>query len=151
MTTTDWGAWSREAKAEMQRRNDAWTQRWSLAGVPYEWSLDDAQLVFRRADDEVVARLVWLGSLSRSEGTFSWSWANRPVAATAGIETVRAFGEAHDLGMLCDARWRAAEADALEAGIVGARVLDAEGLFVAFAEDLTLYFALFDFRSRRPT
>ncbi|MCB9601183.1 MAG: hypothetical protein H6721_25295 [Sandaracinus sp.] len=149
MTTTDWGAWSREAKAEMQRRNDAWTQRWALSGVPYEWSLDDAQIVFRRPDDEVVARLVWLGSHSRSEGTFLWSWANRPVAAAAGVEAVRAFGEAHELGMLCEAEWPAAEAESLEAGIVAARVLDAEGLFVAAAGELTLYFALFDFRPRR--
>ena len=94
-TTPDWSAWSREAVRLMQERNDAWIRIYGLEGRRYQWSLDEAQLRFRSESDEVSADICVIGSVSRSEGTFCWAWANEaiPTCARRGLASVREFGK----------------------------------------------------------
>src|SRR5262245_12651966 len=145
----DWGAWSREAVRLMQERNAAWLRDHGLQqDAPYEWSLGDAQLVFGSTAGDVVADICVLGSVSRSEGTFLWAWANEaiPPQARRGLEQVRAFGESNRLALLTKPEWPGAVADGLEMAAVAARVLDAAGVWVAPTGDVTLFFALSRFR-----
>ena len=78
----------------MQKRNKAWIQDYGLQGCQYQWSLENAQLVFRSGSAEIVADICVLGSVSQAEGTFLWSWANEaiPLHARRGLERVREFG-----------------------------------------------------------
>jgi hypothetical protein len=52
----------------MQERNDAWMRDYGLQGCQYDWSLDKAQLLFRLSNDEVVADICVIGSVSEAGG-----------------------------------------------------------------------------------
>lgn len=148
MSITDWAEWSREAVAEMQARNQDWLARFSLQGSPYRWDLDSAALTFTRGGDRVTADLCVIGTVSRSEGTFRWAWANAafPPITTQDLGLVRAFGETHDLPLLTTAEWPGGRAEGLEMLAAAGRIQDAAGGFVDQAGDLTLFFTLHRFR-----
>src|SRR6516162_60263 len=106
-TLPDWSAWSQEAVRLMQQRNAAWTRSYSLAECPYQWSLDEAQLVFRSEAGKVTCNICVIGSVCRSEGTFCWAWANEAIPSYArhGLARVREFGKAHELDLLIRPKW----------------------------------------------
>jgi hypothetical protein len=145
---TDWGAWSREAVALMNARNEEWNARFGLARAPYRWDLERGRIRFDRAGDRVVADLCLIGTASMSEGTFQWAWADPtvPGIATAGLDLVRRFGEEHDLSLLITPEWPGGRSEALEMLAVAGRIQDAEGAFVDQTDDLTLCFTLRNFR-----
>lgn len=150
--STDWAQWSRDAVQLMNTRNAAWQQRFDLpVGCPYDWTLQPPELRFRRGDDDIVAaRLVLVGTVSAQAGTFLWSWAN-PANATeaiAGIESVREFGQRHDLGLLTTPELPGGRPQGLEMLAVAARVLDAEGCWIDSSGDLLMLFALSGFHRR---
>lgn len=146
--TEDWSRWSRESVALFQARNRDWQSRFGIQTQPYRYDLDTATLTFDRGADVVVADVVLIGTTSRSEGTFLWSWANDSLPATAASLTtrVRAFGEDNDLPLLTRPEWPAARPEGLEMLAFSARILDAEGCFVHESGDVTCYFALFHLR-----
>jgi Family of unknown function (DUF6882) len=87
----------------MQERNDAWIRDYGLQGCHYDWSLDTAQLVFRRSSDEVVADICVIGSVSEAEGTFLWACSTKPLHIRPG-EVWREFALCR--GLTCCAVWR---------------------------------------------
>ena len=147
---TDWSAWSREAVALMQARNDAWIARFALSGAPYTWNLNEATLRFQRPIGAVVAELCCVGSASTSAGTFLWAWANDavPKGAWQRLHTVVGFGHAHDLDLLTTPEWSGGRAEGLEMLAVAGRILDAHGTFVDTHDDVTMFFLLFGFKEQ---
>jgi hypothetical protein len=148
--TIDWAAWSIEAVRLMQERNDAWVARWGLAAAPYTWDFDSAEFAFATQDFDVVADLCCVGTSSEHDATFLWSWANDaiPEQARRGIERVREFGEGNDLPLLARAEWQGGEPEGKEMVAVAGRILDAEGVWIERAGDVTLFFTLSRFRTR---
>jgi hypothetical protein len=146
--TEDWSRWSRESVALVEARNRDWHSRFGLHTQPYRFDLETATLTFDRGSDLVVADLTVIGTTSRSEGTFLWSWANDSLPAMAASLTtrVRAFGEDNDLPLLTRPEWPAARPEGLEMLAISARILDAAGCFVHESGDVTYYFALFHLR-----
>lgn len=144
----DWQAWSQEAVRLMQERNAAWIRRYSLEGCPYRWSLDEAQLVFRSESDEVMCDICVIGSVSRSEGTFCWAWANEaiPTCARHGLARVCEFGKAQALEPLIRPQWPGGRPEGLEMAAVAGRILGADGIWIEETGDMTLFFALSNFR-----
>lgn len=140
-----WSEWSREAVRLVQERNDAWIR---LQGCQYQWSLEDAQLVFSSGSAEVVADICVVGSASKAEGTFLWAWANEaiPLNARRGLERVREFGERNSLELLTKPEWPGARCVGLEMAAAAAGVLDASGVWAEATGDITLFFALSSFR-----
>jgi hypothetical protein len=151
--STDWSAWSREAVALMQSRNEAWIGRYALAEAAFKWSLDDATMRFTRPAGDVVAELCFVGTASASEGTFLWAWANEtvPKRSWQRLHAVIGFGQEHDLGLLTTPEWNGGRAEGLEMVAVAGRVLDADGAFVDTRGDVTMFFLLFDFREEPAT
>jgi len=115
-TTPDWSAWSQESVRLMQERNDAWIRHYGLEGRRYQWSLDEARLRFTSESDEVTCDICVIGSVSRSEGTFCWAWANEaiPSCAWRGLASVRDFGETHVLELLISPQWPGSRPEGLE-------------------------------------
>jgi hypothetical protein len=146
----DWGRWSREAVEIMQSRNRAFIEKFALSGQAFRWDLDVGEIAFVSTEYAVVADLCVVGSISAYEETFLWAWANEaiPPRAQERLHVVRSFGETHDLGLLTTAEWPAGRAEGLEMLAVAGRVLDADGVFVAPAGDLTLFFVLHRFRAQ---
>jgi hypothetical protein len=146
---TDWGEWSREAVRVMQERNEQWSEAYGLASARYYWDIVAAQIVFERPADVVVADICIVGSVSESEGTFLWSWANEaiPDKSRAGIAAVRAFGAENDLRLLIDPEWPANRAEGLEMLAIAGRILNAEGAWVDAGDNVTLFFTLHNFRT----
>jgi hypothetical protein len=103
----DWGAWSRECVRQMQARNQAFLERFDLSDQPYRWNLEQAQMAFVLIEHAVVADLCMVGSVSDSEGTFLWGWANEsiPHQAKRRLHEVRSFGEKHGLDLLMSPEW----------------------------------------------
>jgi len=148
MHDPDWSVWSADAVAMMNARNRAWIDRHRLAGAPYFWDLTTATIAFDRSSSRVMADLCVVGTASKVEGTFLWAWANEtiPTEAKRGIERVRAFGLDHDLGLLTTPEQPGGRAEGLEALAIAGRVLEADGVWVDERGDVTLFFALFNFR-----
>jgi hypothetical protein len=148
MNDQDWGAWSADAVAMMNSRNRAWIERYRLTGASYVWDLNSATIAFDAIANGVFADLCVVGTASKAEGSFLWAWANEdiPAGAKRGLEKVRAFGDEFDLGLLTTPRHNCGRAEGLEALAIAGRVLDADGVWVDERGDLTLFFALFNFR-----
>lgn len=146
----DWQRWSREAVALMQERNRAFVESFGLAGRPFQWNIDAAQIAFPEAERAVVADICVVGSVSEHEGTFLWSWDNEaiPPRARERIFEVRAFGEAHDLPLLTTAEWPGGRAEGLEMLAVAGRVLNADGVFVAPDRGRLFFLVLHRFRTQ---
>lgn len=144
----DWGLWSQEAVRLMEMRNRASQEKFDLDGRPYRWNLVHAQIAFLFPEHAVVADLCDVGSVSTCEGTFLWSWANEAVCDRARdrVHEVRAFGEKHDLGLLTTAEWEGGKSEGLEMLAIAGRILDADGVWIDTANDLTLFFTLHQFR-----
>jgi len=147
-TGIDWSEWSRVAVRLMQQRNDDFVRRFALKGRRYEWDLHHAVLLFPSDIDTVAADLCVIGSISESEGTFLWAWANDslPEESKRGLDHVREFGRVNNLTRLIEAEWPGGSADGLEMAAAAARILDAEGVWVAPMNDVTMYFALRNIR-----
>jgi hypothetical protein len=145
---TDWGAWSREAVRLMQERNNAWQQRLGLSDCPFQWNINTATITFRCRVDEVIASVCVVGTTSAAEGTFLWGWANEsiPPMARTHLDRVKEFGARHQLPLLTTPEFPRGHSEPLEVLAVAGRVLDAEGVFIHPAGDLTFFFALSDFQ-----
>jgi hypothetical protein len=85
-----------------------------------------------------------LGSLSASEATFLWAWANEaiPIQARKDLEKVHEFGQRNALHLLTSPEWTGGTPEALEMAAAAARVLDASGVWTETTADITLFFAL---------
>lgn len=142
-----WAVLRSEALEEMKKRNREWQERYALSDCPYFWDLDAARITFDREDDHVAARIAVVGTTSKHEGTFLWSWANRtiPRQARAGIEVVQRRGEQEVLCQLTDGEFPAGRAEATEILAVSAWLMNARGTFIDETGDVTVYLALFDF------
>jgi hypothetical protein len=134
----------------MQARNQAFIDKYGLSGQPYRWNLEQGQMAFALAEHAVVADLCAVGSVSASEGTFLWAWANEafPPQAKQRLPEVRGFGERHDLGLLMSAEWAGGHAEGLEMLAVAGRILDADGTWVDPDGDVTFFFTLHQFRTK---
>ena len=92
-----------------------------------------------------VLRLVVVGTVAGD--SFLWSWANDdlPARCKEGIERVRAFGLANDLGLLSAPCLRGGLAQAKECVAISLRILDATAIWIdATGPDRHLAFVLFD-------
>jgi Family of unknown function (DUF6882) len=145
---TDWSQWSREATEMMQRLNKAWLSEYDLGGSQYHWDMNTAEIIFQNPNHIVRAGICVIGSTSLSEGSFLWSWANSSIPETAKsrIDEVRRFGQIHDLPLLYKPDWPGDKADGLEMLTVSSRILAAKGSWVEPLGDVTLFFALLNFR-----
>ena len=148
-TAQDWQSWSRDAVRLMQERNRAFVEKFGLAGRPFRWNLNAAEIVFGSGERVVVADLCVVGSASECEGTFLWSWDNKaiPPGARQRIGEVRAFGAAHGLPLLTTAEWPGGKSEGLEMLAVAGRILGADGVFVAPEGSRILFFTLHRFRA----
>ena len=59
---------------------------------------------------------------------------------------MRAFGIEHQLARLIDNEWQGGRAEGLEMAAIAGRVLNAEGVFIENMGDVTMFFALSNFR-----
>ncbi|MER6393186.1 DUF6882 domain-containing protein [Streptomyces sp. NPDC001523] len=106
-------------------------ERFGLSGdVQYDWSTDEAQITWS-CDGKVflTGRLTVIGSISVTQQTWLWSWANESLqhAALGDIEQVRQFGEENDYPVLPWPGFNSHPELVAEARMVAASVLDAEG------------------------
>ncbi|CAM5428347.1 Immunity protein 35 domain-containing protein OS=Streptomyces lavendulae subsp. lavendulae OX=58340 GN=SLAV_00430 PE=4 SV=1 [Streptomyces lavendulae subsp. lavendulae] len=87
-----------------------------------------------------------IGSVSVSQQTWLWSWANEslPHAALGDMERVRQFGEENDYPVLPWPDFTYDPELVAEARMVAASVLDAEGLWAESMDDVQLHFMIHD-------
>lgn len=120
----------------MSARNEAL----QLHGSTYHWDLETASFVIGQA----TFRLLLVGTVVGD--SFLWSWANDaiPLAATRGIEQVRAFGVEHDLGLLLEPDAEGGLAQGKECLALAGRILDARAVWIDRTEAGYMLFALLD-------
>lgn len=146
----DWEAWSREAVTLMHQRNREWPERYDVpSGGRWHWDMETAELTFEREASPLVAEICVIGTTSVAEGTFLWAWANEstPAGAQRRLDEVRAFGELHDLYLLCEAEQPGGRPEALELLALAGRILDAPGVFISPGEDVSVYMVILGFKN----
>ncbi|MHC5903476.1 DUF6882 domain-containing protein [Streptomyces sp. S6] len=136
------------ARERARSRQALMVERFGLSGdVQYDWSLDDARITWSR-DGKVflTGRLTMIGSVSVSQQTWLWSWANAslPHAAVGDMERVRQFGEENDYPVLPWPGFTHTPELVAEARTVAASVLDADGLWTESTDDVQLHFIIHD-------
>jgi hypothetical protein len=65
------------------------------------------------------------------------------------LARVREFGEAQSLDLLIRPQWPGGRPEGLEMAAVAGRILDADGIWIEETGDVTLFFALSNFRRCR--
>jgi hypothetical protein len=110
----------------------------------WHYDLDEAVIEFSGGGSMVSHRFVVAGSTSVVEGTWLWSWANDglPESAVVGIDSVRAYGEAHGYEPLITAEWLAREPLMGDVSAVAGELLGATGYFRTSGGDVSLYLLL---------
>ena len=144
-----WEGWIDEALALMDQRNDQWEAAWGLADAPFSWSQNPPEILFERAEDEVVADLCVVGTASAG-GPFIWAWANPAVFEDAkrGLKVVRRFGATHAWSLLTEPELEGGVDRGHECVAIAGRVMNAEGVFVYDDGDVAFFFTLGGFRAR---
>ncbi len=133
---------------------DIQAQTWKQFGIDYgaqyEWNIERAEIVFYRNKRPVArADLQFVGSISRSSGTWLWSWANESIPAQAKdmMSAVRQYGEEQGFHKLALPEWHPEHVDdGHDIMYVAASILGATATFHDHAGDLALYFTLHNFR-----
>jgi hypothetical protein len=89
----------------------------------------------------LVADLHVVGSTSRSTGTWLWSWDNPSILPKVRhcMEEVRAYGQAHNVERLVNAKWSGDERDGWEMTAIAAYLLKADGGYRAPGEKGALF------------
>jgi hypothetical protein len=96
----------------------------------------------------VRAEVQFVGSVSRTSGTWLWGWANSDVEPTVveDMRDVRLYGAAHEVWQLTTPKWEADEVDGWEMAAIAAYILRARGAYRAPYEHV---FSFLTFRSLR--
>jgi hypothetical protein len=86
----------------------------------------------------VRATVQFVGSISRTTGTWLWGWANPevPEELVHDVRDVRLHGEAQGLWQLTTPKWEADEVDGWEMTSIAAYVLRAAGAYRAPTDEL---------------
>lgn len=147
----DHSAWDEvvlAARDQSAERQFAMIERFKLAdGTEYSRSLEDARISWSRGGVPFAAgRLTMLGSVSASEESWLWSWANSslPAPVLGEIDRVRRYGEANGFHLLAWESFHYHVDLVSEVRMVAAAVLDAEGMWTDTSGDLQLHFLIHD-------
>ncbi|BEP94104.1 hypothetical protein KW843_21535 [Acidovorax sp. sif1233] len=119
------------------------------------WDYDQVQgtLTFSHAGvPRLVADIEFIGSISRTSGTWLWAWANfhNDPQVVARIPAVWEWGDERGFAPLTVPRWEADETDGWELAGVAAQVLGALGVYRAPTQNGFLFMALMSLRALRP-
>ena len=142
----DWEAVVQAAHHRAAERQDRLIG-WLGEDAQYSWDLEQAAISWSRAGAEFCrARLTLIGTVSLSESTWLWSWANDslPRSAVGDMGRVRQYGELHEFPVLPWESFNQHPELVREARVVSAAVLDAAGLWTDQAGDVQLHFLLHD-------
>ncbi|MFK4082462.1 DUF6882 domain-containing protein [Kribbella sp. NPDC020789] len=115
--------------------------------VQYDWDLEQATITWSRAGTPFrAARLTLIGTVSLTESSWLWSWANDslPPAAVGDMPKVRDHGDAHGYPVLSWPSFNSHPGLVKEARVVSAAVLDATALWTDQSGDVVLHFLLHD-------
>ncbi|MES2613213.1 MAG: hypothetical protein V4679_23375 [Pseudomonadota bacterium] len=116
------------------------------------WDYDQAAgtLTFSHAGvPRVVADIEFIGSISKTSGTWLWAWANfhNHAKVVARIPALREWGEEQGFLPLTVPRWEADTTDGWELSGVAAQLLGAKGVYRAPADNGFLFMALMSVRT----
>lgn len=98
----------------------------------YQWSLETGKIVFSTAGSPgFEADMLFVGSLSKKQGTWLWAWDNwsMPARLWKGLEVVRQFGEDQGFDRLVQAEWPGGLVEGWEMTSASAYLLDAKGAY----------------------
>lgn len=143
---SDWERVVQDATTQVAARQQRLIERLG-DDAQYHWDLEQAVITWSRAGTAFcTARLTLIGTVSLTESSWLWSWANDslPAAAIGDMPKVRQYGEAHGYPVL---PWPSFEHHpdlVKEARVVSAAVLDATALWTDQSGDVQLHFLLHD-------
>jgi hypothetical protein len=152
-TTPDWEAWSKEAVQLMLERNAQWPQQFHLSTpLQHQWDLDAATLLLDDGQRKVLATVCLVGSSSKEEGSFVWSWANPaiPTQHALALEVVHDFGRNNQLALLTTPRIQGGLPEAMECLCIAGRLQHAIGTFIDRQGDISLYFTILHLQAISP-
>lgn len=115
----------------------------------YDLDPENAQFTFlSQGVVRVRADMCVAGTLSLTEGTWLWSWANAdvPKPARRDVEWLAAFGSENDIKQLVEPKQLAEEVDAWELASVACFLLEAHGIYRAPREQMHAFLLLDDLR-----
>lgn len=100
----------------------------------------------------VVADVEFIGSLSKTSGTWRWSWANFSLhpQVVGRISAVRQYGLDNGFAPLVVPQWKADVVDGWEQAGVAAYVLHAQGVYRAPTDNGYLFMAIMGIRKVAP-
>ena len=131
-------------------RRDALAREFRIGSYKhYQWCQGTGELIFSDAGVPiVVARIQFVGSVSRRAGTWMWSWANPSIesAVKDRILEVKRFGESREAWQLVEPTFPACEADGWELTSISANLLQARGAYRTLDHGVFTYLILTDVR-----
>ena len=98
----------------------------------YDWNQETGELIWSDAGiPKIVAKIQFVGSVSKKSNTWLWSWANPTILddVKKDILSVKAFGEKHQIERLTTAKWLAEEVDGWEMTSIAAKLCGAKGAY----------------------
>jgi hypothetical protein len=135
-----------EAVDVLEARQDSLEEELGLDSLRrVEWDQRTGELVFSdSAGKRVVAKVQFVGSLSKSEKTWLWAWANPTVEdnVKSGSQSVRRYGERYGISRLTEEKWAADEKAGWEMTALSALILNARGAWRTESPTLFTYLVI---------
>lgn len=100
----------------------------------FDWHQETGELIWSDAGvPRVVAKVQFVGSVSKKSNTWLWSWANPSIldGVKGDLLAVKAFGVKHQIEKLTTAKWPAEEVDGWEMTSIAAKLCGAKGAYRA--------------------
>jgi hypothetical protein len=141
-----WNGHVRAAARKMLPRNRKFREELDrLKPTTWQWTLQQAQIVFRNGDRPVLtARVQLVGTLAR--GTWLWAWANQslPVAVLDAAVEALAFGRREGFSQLTKSSFSCSAQEATALALVVAARSDAQAMYADKQQGKTVFATLHD-------
>lgn len=122
-----------ESVKYLNERQDSLEREFKLSSrARPAWDQRTGKLTFSDSGKVVLeADVQFVGSLSKTKGTWMWAWANPSVQdrVKTGAETVRGYGRQYGVARLTEREWPAKPDDAWKMTALAARILNARGAY----------------------
>ena len=144
----DWDDFVEDAKDYHSERSAELRENFDIhKHEAYEWSMDDATLVFLNDGYEtVIAKIQLVGTISVDDESWLWAWADEsvPDRMVKKMNKVRRYGESHDFEALYLEEWEGDKEDGWEMAAIVAYLLDAEGVYCHSSADEHVFMVITD-------
>jgi len=142
----DWGTFVGDCRQSLSELQQSLKSRFDIGSYErYDYDQANKKIIFsNQGKPGLIADFEVVGTFSRPNGTWMWSWANFSLMAKVRtrMKRVRELGEQRQFPRLTTFHWSGDECDAWDMAAIASQVLRAQGVYRSPGESSDMFMTL---------